>query len=290
MSPWAKKALREAAHPKQPPTMIPYHRAISTMVLQPLGVGVFQQLGPGGEDYGKIWVRKQITDPKTGQKQDFLVVYTDDDREIIRQVTSSLEKESLLFVEKGQWVQNRETGEIGVVVNVDPTNERTTINTINGPRKRLQTEEQYAQWEKIDPPQFAQPGRSRGNMTRTAIDPIDQMKPMTWRNQESKKPKEEPDDQDQDQDQDQNGQDLQDQNVKPLNQSPQVLQNTDPNAGRGDYTIRVRPTDKAVEVKFEPQEPAVQDLEKELGLGGKEPLKPQQQNKQLEDLDIPVEY
>jgi hypothetical protein len=41
-------------------------------------------------DYGKIWVRKTFTNEKTGEKEDWLVVYEDDspDRNIIRQVAS----------------------------------------------------------------------------------------------------------------------------------------------------------------------------------------------------------
>ena len=37
------------------------------------------------KDYGKIWVKKTIKDPITGNQQDWLCVYTDDEDDIVRQ-------------------------------------------------------------------------------------------------------------------------------------------------------------------------------------------------------------
>lgn len=39
-------------------------------------------------DLGRIWIKKEIVDPKTGNKEDWLVVYTDDDGELVRQIAS----------------------------------------------------------------------------------------------------------------------------------------------------------------------------------------------------------
>jgi len=39
-------------------------------------------------DYGRIWVKEEFENPKTGQKEEWLVVYTNDDDEIIRQVAN----------------------------------------------------------------------------------------------------------------------------------------------------------------------------------------------------------
>ena len=39
-------------------------------------------------EFGRIWVKKEVIDPKTGKKQDWLVVYTSDEDELIRQIAN----------------------------------------------------------------------------------------------------------------------------------------------------------------------------------------------------------
>ena len=67
----------------------------SIKLAEALSLGTFASVGMNmykgalkNEDYGRIWVRKTIEDPKTGAKEDWLVVYTNDEDEIIRQVAS----------------------------------------------------------------------------------------------------------------------------------------------------------------------------------------------------------
>ncbi|MFA5398414.1 MAG: DUF5661 family protein [Methanogenium sp.] len=65
---------------------IPFKQALASGKYTPVGMGLWQSAAR--EDYGKIWVKKTIVDEKTGAKQEYLVVYTNDDDEIIRQVAS----------------------------------------------------------------------------------------------------------------------------------------------------------------------------------------------------------
>jgi len=73
------------------PTEIPFLEAMVSKNFADLGLGVYAELqGPAGDDYGKIWVRREMVDPRTGLKRDFLVVQTNDEDEIIRDVTAGL--------------------------------------------------------------------------------------------------------------------------------------------------------------------------------------------------------
>ena len=69
---------------------IPFKKALASGKYTPVGMGLWQSAAR--EDYGKIWVKKTIVDEKTGSSQEYLVVYTNDDDEIIRQVASEYNK------------------------------------------------------------------------------------------------------------------------------------------------------------------------------------------------------
>jgi len=53
----------------------------------PIGMGLYKQ-ATDDDDYGKIWIKKTIVDEKTGTAEDWLVVYTTEEDEIIRQVAN----------------------------------------------------------------------------------------------------------------------------------------------------------------------------------------------------------
>jgi len=66
---------------------IPFNNAIKTGRFESVGMGLWKG-GMKEDDYGRIWVKKTFVDEKTGEKQEWLVVYTNDEDEIIRQVAS----------------------------------------------------------------------------------------------------------------------------------------------------------------------------------------------------------
>jgi len=74
---------------------IPLKEALKSGNFQSQGMGLYKG-SYKNEDYGKIWVRKSILNEKTGEKEDWLVAYEDDDGNLIRQVAmekiASLEK------------------------------------------------------------------------------------------------------------------------------------------------------------------------------------------------------
>lgn len=51
------------------------------------GLGIYKE-SYQNQDYGKIWVKKTVINEKTGQKEDWLVKFVDDNEDIIRQVAS----------------------------------------------------------------------------------------------------------------------------------------------------------------------------------------------------------
>ena len=59
-----------------------------------VGFGLYSQ-SYKNQDYGKIWVKKTFIDEKTGEKQDWLVVYENDNGEIERQ--AGLSKAASVF-------------------------------------------------------------------------------------------------------------------------------------------------------------------------------------------------
>jgi len=294
VSKWARLAIQNANRPVQRPVKLIFAKVVDKFA--DLGCGVYAEMGPGGPDYGRIWVRKTETDPRTGQKRDVLVVRTNDDDEIVREVTASLKSESLLFVQRGDWLKNEGTGQIGIVRSVNPETEVIRIVLNDGTGKTIQPQD-HTQWRKTESPKYSR-------FQVVAIDPADQVKPMSWTTNESKH------------EDDQTGgvphlnqQDPGRQN--PAGQEPNVLYNTeDANAGgqdNGDYLVHVQPKQNQVVVKFNPQGGPETPLMENLLSGAdnpensssampnaQQPQQGQQQQqptrKNFEDLKIPVEY
>jgi hypothetical protein len=77
---------------------IEFGEAISSKKFVSYGLGVYKESKQEDGDYGKIWIKKSIMNEKTGKSEDWLVVYTNDNDEIIRQIamekTAELESKS----------------------------------------------------------------------------------------------------------------------------------------------------------------------------------------------------
>lgn len=77
------------------PDRILFKEAVASNRFQSQGLGIYKE-SYKNEDYGKIWVKKTFIDEKTGKQEEWLVVYTNDEEDIIRQVamekTASLNK------------------------------------------------------------------------------------------------------------------------------------------------------------------------------------------------------
>lgn len=63
----------------------PFKQSLATGKYSYIGMGLFKE-ADSPIDLGRIWVKKDIIDPKTGNKEEWLVVYTNDEDELIRQV------------------------------------------------------------------------------------------------------------------------------------------------------------------------------------------------------------
>lgn len=70
-------------------TRIPFSIAQKNPKFSYIGMDLYREAGLD-YDYGKIWRKKEFINPSTGQKESWLVVYTNDEDEIIREVTASL--------------------------------------------------------------------------------------------------------------------------------------------------------------------------------------------------------
>jgi hypothetical protein len=64
-------------------------RAMASGNFQYVGNGLYKEADKPTE-LGKIWIKKQFKDPKTGNMEDWLVVYTNDDDEVIRKVANNV--------------------------------------------------------------------------------------------------------------------------------------------------------------------------------------------------------
>ncbi len=65
---------------------IPYKEAMESKLFEDVGMGLYKTSSL--EEVGKIWVKKQIKNEKTGNLEEWLVVYTNDEDELIRKVAS----------------------------------------------------------------------------------------------------------------------------------------------------------------------------------------------------------
>lgn len=68
-------------------SQVEVRQALASGLFTPLGNGHYKQASIDTKDEGKIWVKKEFTDPKTGAKEEWLVVYGDDKNEFIRQAS-----------------------------------------------------------------------------------------------------------------------------------------------------------------------------------------------------------
>ena len=64
-----------------------FKKATSTGSYTDIGMGLYKEADTT-KDLGKIWIKKTFKDPVTGSSEDWLVVYTNDEGEIIRQVAN----------------------------------------------------------------------------------------------------------------------------------------------------------------------------------------------------------
>ena len=86
-----KPQLEKISSPSSPspntPDRILFKDALQSKKFSSKGMGLWKG-GMNKADYGRIWVKKTFIDEKTGEKEEWLVKYTNDDDEIIRQVAS----------------------------------------------------------------------------------------------------------------------------------------------------------------------------------------------------------
>ncbi len=94
------KQVKEAQEivPKVPSNQIPLSTAIASGRFAYKGFDLYKEADTDTE-FGRIWVKREIVDPKTGERKEWLVVYTSDDQEIIRQIAS----EALSDLNKRAW-------------------------------------------------------------------------------------------------------------------------------------------------------------------------------------------
>lgn len=85
----SKKQAQQNIQPQQPTLAsvdrIPLKQASQMKEFSYVGMDLYKE-ADSKEGIGRIWVRKEEVDPKTGAREEWLVVYTNDDDEIMRQV------------------------------------------------------------------------------------------------------------------------------------------------------------------------------------------------------------